>query len=72
MALPDWCNTTRFPKLVAIAAAIVSAYFWFDMSWVHPPIYTLGSQPGIEEKYQEMLRAQASESTEGTTTIEDE
>jgi hypothetical protein len=72
MALPNWCNMTRFPKLVVIAVAIVSTYFWIDMAWVHPAIYTLGSRPGIEEKYQQMQRAQAERSSEPTTAMEDQ
>jgi hypothetical protein len=72
MAVPNWCNITRFPKLVVIAAAIVIAYFWIDMAWVHPAIYTLGSKPGIEQKYQQMRRAQTTRFTEWTTGLENQ
>src|SRR5262249_20879848 len=50
-------RTIRFAKLALFSLAVVAGFFLFDWFVIHPPIETLGSRPGIEERYNQMLNA---------------
>ncbi len=54
--LKSHMSLLRFVKLFLFSAVLVSGYLLVDVLVVNPPIETLGSKPGIEQRYQQMMR----------------